>query len=629
MPPHSRGASPESGSGSGHQRPHSKSLSASFPPTLRPYLENLPSPTLLIPSDQRTPTGPYMDKSQTDRGPSPSTPVTPKTPRRRAATTTVFEGEDRGRRTSGDFEDGEEEDDEDEEDEEIDVTGVTLDDDDFESHYSRHESEEESGSDQFGSQDEDIEEHSQFESSSQNGHAAAAASTATTADEQESEYISAQQKQRPGSLARVHSLPARPPLPARHHHQAQGQGLHTSQSTTSLGPPPSHPPPPPPLYPPFYNRPPTPLPPSPSLTSLLRPPSLLNRSTASTRPTTPDSSDVETPNDTEAAVAQSARRAHPLPPTSPKVPTYEYYGFVLYLASSLAFLFYILWSYLPSPFLHALGITYYPNRWWSLAIPAWIVMLLVYIYVALLSYNVEYLTLPLNSLECMVDDAANVAVLDEKTGRIRKGGSKRLMKELEERERYFEHHPEQHRGGTETKRNRRLSRGQASNLNQLRNNQSGGFGAGAVCSDPTARRRLSNRSHPAAAAAAASAVDGSPGSVGIDSSKNPPPPPDIPARDYQNSNSSSHWNQHAHGHDPTTAQSFLHHIVHPNTTTSAARDRAAQHSITGKPNGAGGGGGGGGPNMVMPNWNWKLVWNEGTDAVMDVPIGGVCEVLYG
>ncbi|KAH6853922.1 hypothetical protein B0I37DRAFT_360680 [Chaetomium sp. MPI-CAGE-AT-0009] len=27
--------------------------------------------------------------------------------------------------------------------------------------------------------------------------------------------------------------------------------------------------------------------------------------------------------------------------------------------------------------------------------------------------------------------------------------------------------------------------------------------------------------------------------------------------------------------------------------------------------------------------NWREVWNEGTDAVMDVPLAGVCEVLYG
>jgi len=108
--------------------------------------------------------------------------------------------------------------------------------------------------------------------------------------------------------------------------------IHHTTSSQSLPPPP-----PLPLYPPFYNRPPTPLPPSPSLTSLLRPPSLLNRSTTSTRPTTPDSSDAETPNDTEAAVAQSARRATVVERVAPKVPTYEYYGFILYLASSLAF----------------------------------------------------------------------------------------------------------------------------------------------------------------------------------------------------------------------------------------------------------------------------------------------------
>jgi phosphatidylinositol N-acetylglucosaminyltransferase subunit P len=51
-------------------------------------------------------------------------------------------------------------------------------------------------------------------------------------------------------------------------------------------------------------------------------------------------------------------------------------------------------------------------------------MTLVYIYIALLSYNVEYLTLPLGSVECIVDDAANIAVLDHNSGRVRKGGSK-------------------------------------------------------------------------------------------------------------------------------------------------------------------------------------------------------------
>ncbi|KAF2457145.1 hypothetical protein BDY21DRAFT_345072 [Lineolata rhizophorae] len=26
---------------------------------------------------------------------------------------------------------------------------------------------------------------------------------------------------------------------------------------------------------------------------------------------------------------------------------------------------------------------------------------------------------------------------------------------------------------------------------------------------------------------------------------------------------------------------------------------------------------------------WRSLWSVGTDAVMDVPLGGVCEVLYG
>ena len=110
-----------------------------------------------------------------------------------------------------------------------------------------------------------------------------------------------------------------------------------------------------PFAPPFYNRPPTPLPPSPSLTSLLRPPF----STTTSRPTTPDSSDIETPNETEAAVAKSARTATTVARVSPKVPTYEYYGFVLYLVSSLAFRMYL---YLFSPCFFPVGFSWAGGR---------------------------------------------------------------------------------------------------------------------------------------------------------------------------------------------------------------------------------------------------------------------------
>ncbi|KAF2866467.1 PIG-P-domain-containing protein [Massariosphaeria phaeospora] len=182
------------------------------------------------------------------------------------------------------------------------------------------------------------------------------------------------------------------------------------------------------LFPPFYNRPPTPLPPSPSLTSLLRP----SFSTTTSRPTTPDSSDVELPNSVNAthgtstpasttnlaSITKSARHAPTVPRASPKEPTYEYYGFALYLASSAAFLMYILWAYVPSPMLHQMGIHYYPNRWWALAVPCWLVVLVVYIYVALASYNTRYLTLPLSSAENLVDECAQVALIDRRSGKI-------------------------------------------------------------------------------------------------------------------------------------------------------------------------------------------------------------------
>ncbi|KAF3918940.1 hypothetical protein ABW20_dc0106948 [Dactylellina cionopaga] len=152
------------------------------------------------------------------------------------------------------------------------------------------------------------------------------------------------------------------------------------------------------LLPPFYNRPPTPLPLSPSLTSLLRPPF------TPSRPATPDSSDSEAAN--SSRIAQSTPRA------APKVPTYEYYGFVLYLTSTLAFMIYLLWSFLPAPVLHVLGIHYFYNRWWSLAVPAYLVAVILYIYVALASYNTEYMTKPLTSLENLVDEVAKMAVVE-------------------------------------------------------------------------------------------------------------------------------------------------------------------------------------------------------------------------
>lgn len=193
-------------------------------------------------------------------------------------------------------------------------------------------------------------------------------------------------------------------------HVSTHRYLQASRSHSQLRQPPN----PSSLFPPFYNRPPIPIPPSPSLTSLLRP-------TFASRPTTPDSSDIELsskPPSVRSAsnLSTSARHAPRIPRAAPKVPTYEYYGFAMYLGSSAAFLIYILWAYVPAPMLHQMGIYYYPNRWWALAIPCWLIALIIYIYVALAAYNTGYLTLKLGSVECLVDEAAQVAVVDRESG---------------------------------------------------------------------------------------------------------------------------------------------------------------------------------------------------------------------
>ncbi|KNE72129.1 hypothetical protein AMAG_16622 [Allomyces macrogynus ATCC 38327] len=57
----------------------------------------------------------------------------------------------------------------------------------------------------------------------------------------------------------------------------------------------------------------------------------------------------------------------------------EYYGFVIYAVSMLAWLVFVAWAFLPDAALHALGIYYFPDRWWALAIPAWVVVTLGFV----------------------------------------------------------------------------------------------------------------------------------------------------------------------------------------------------------------------------------------------------------
>lgn len=53
----------------------------------------------------------------------------------------------------------------------------------------------------------------------------------------------------------------------------------------------------------------------------------------------------------------------------------EVYGFVAWITTIMALVGFFLWAFLPEHMLHYFGVTYYPNRYWSLAVSAVIIMI--------------------------------------------------------------------------------------------------------------------------------------------------------------------------------------------------------------------------------------------------------------
>mmetsp|Transcript_2444 Transcript_2444/g.3934 ORF Transcript_2444/g.3934 Transcript_2444/m.3934 type:complete len:141 (+) Transcript_2444:854-1276(+) len=66
----------------------------------------------------------------------------------------------------------------------------------------------------------------------------------------------------------------------------------------------------------------------------------------------------------------------------------EVYGIVGYLFSLMFFVLYLLWAYTPDWILHSMSITYYPDRYWSIAWPSYLCMLVAYFVVIYISWNI-------------------------------------------------------------------------------------------------------------------------------------------------------------------------------------------------------------------------------------------------
>ncbi|ORY39388.1 PIG-P protein, partial [Rhizoclosmatium globosum] len=80
-------------------------------------------------------------------------------------------------------------------------------------------------------------------------------------------------------------------------------------------------------------------------------------------------------------------------------------GFVLYLASFLALLVYLIWALVPDSTLAAWHVTYYPQKYWAAVLPVWIIGLIPFTICMFTAVNLLN-TPPLHSKSTLTDEHA-------------------------------------------------------------------------------------------------------------------------------------------------------------------------------------------------------------------------------
>ena len=79
------------------------------------------------------------------------------------------------------------------------------------------------------------------------------------------------------------------------------------------------------------------------------------------------------------------------------------YAFVGWVASNLSYGIFIFWAMAPDSFLRDIGITYYPSRYYALALPAYALVVLFLVGVMYMAVNMIYTHDP-SSIHCVRDE---------------------------------------------------------------------------------------------------------------------------------------------------------------------------------------------------------------------------------
>ena len=84
------------------------------------------------------------------------------------------------------------------------------------------------------------------------------------------------------------------------------------------------------------------------------------------------------------------------------------YGFVGWVATYVAYGCFMAWAFLPNAALEQAGVTYYPNKYWALALPAYLAVLLFCVVIGYISINLLN-TAPLDSFDTLIGELVFLA----------------------------------------------------------------------------------------------------------------------------------------------------------------------------------------------------------------------------
>lgn len=85
----------------------------------------------------------------------------------------------------------------------------------------------------------------------------------------------------------------------------------------------------------------------------------------------------------------------------------ETYGFVLYVFASVLWVLWCLWAMCPEWLLIRVGIEWFPRRDWAYVLISWSLVAVLTVYFTFGALNM-YHTPPIDSLDCVTDDRANI-----------------------------------------------------------------------------------------------------------------------------------------------------------------------------------------------------------------------------